>query len=294
MSDCSFVDMSDDQGTAVEIPQEQPVEEKDSIVDPLTKIDPPTPEELEQPQMPLKKKELGYSHRHYQPIYPCCNKILAMKWDLSLRKAHRSKVAAARPTVDNSSPKPYLHLQLKLKKVQMEQDRLAQIERSNKILVEKMTYIMDMEAKDPAIHASPIIAISKHSRQREMAKIRSENAALLNRLVNTQPLYNHKAWVDDRAKNLVYLQNIASFPEKYIEKRKEYASLKGKQLPCKQDPEKAKSLFKSPFLEPMKKKKKKLAKEPIPAIPQEAVLVREDSSIKPVDLEPIATEPSQE
>ena len=51
-------------------------------------------------------------------------------------------MADARPIVDTKAPQTYMHLHLKLKKLQLEEERLATIERDNRILLEKMSYIM--------------------------------------------------------------------------------------------------------------------------------------------------------
>lgn len=97
------------------------------VVDPLLSVDPPTDSEPSPPPT-AKPPPAPFSYRHYQPFHPCCNKILAMKWDKTLQKQHRNKVFAAKATVDNASPKPYIHLQKKLKKVQMEQGNVLKLE----------------------------------------------------------------------------------------------------------------------------------------------------------------------
>ena len=79
-----------------------------------------------------------------------------------------------------------------------------------------------------------------------------------------KPHYNHKNWIHDRVKNLAYLQNIASYPEKYIEKRKEYE----KMIPKKPEQDKEKLVaLRARFLDENKKKTKKLTPHAkIPAI----------------------------
>lgn len=44
--------------------------------------------------------------------------------------------------IDNKPPATYMHLHLNLKKLQMEEERRATIERDNQILLEKMLHIM--------------------------------------------------------------------------------------------------------------------------------------------------------
>ena len=44
--------------------------------------------------------------------------------------------------IDTKPPETYMHLHLKLKKLQMEEERQATVERDNRILLEKMAHIM--------------------------------------------------------------------------------------------------------------------------------------------------------
>lgn len=62
-----------------------------------------------------------FPYRHYYALYPTCNKMLASKWDAAQRHRHLKKLAAAKPNVDNTAPKVYNHLKVKLKKIQMEE-----------------------------------------------------------------------------------------------------------------------------------------------------------------------------
>ena len=44
--------------------------------------------------------------------------------------------------MDTKPPKTYMHLHLKLKKIQMEEERQAIVDRDNRILLEKMAHTM--------------------------------------------------------------------------------------------------------------------------------------------------------
>ena len=106
----------------MQINEEASKEPLKPAVDPLEKVDPPGEECNDEPDAPKKKKEVDpYAYRHYTTYHPCCNKLMAMKWDQTLRRQHLKKLSAVKPTIDNSAPKPYMHLQVKLKKLQMEQ-----------------------------------------------------------------------------------------------------------------------------------------------------------------------------
>ena len=95
-------------------------ENESSAIDPLKLVEPPVPE-----SSPVKSNSKTtpdpFPYRHYYALYPTCNKMLASKWDAAQRHKHLKKLAAAKPNVDNTAPKVYNHLKVKLKKIQMEE-----------------------------------------------------------------------------------------------------------------------------------------------------------------------------
>ena len=109
--------------------------------------------------------------RAYQSLTPANNMILKRKWDQTTFVLHRAKVRPsdsafpytvavclphcacvhciyickvrnAKAITDTKPPKTYMHLHLNLKKIQMEEERQAIIDRDNRILLEKMANIM--------------------------------------------------------------------------------------------------------------------------------------------------------
>ena len=93
----------------------------------------------------LKVNEM---HRAYQPITAANNKLLKKRWDQRTYDLHRAKVHTSKAMIDNHAPETYMHMHLKLKKLQMEEERLAVVERDNRILLEKMSYIMRTKGRD--------------------------------------------------------------------------------------------------------------------------------------------------
>merc|ERR1712126_660804 len=81
----------------------------------------------------LKVNEM---HRAYQPITAANNKLLKKRWDQRTYDLHRAKVHTSKAMIDNHAPETYMHMHLKLKKLQMEEERLAVVERDNRILLE--------------------------------------------------------------------------------------------------------------------------------------------------------------
>lgn len=172
----------------------------------------------------LPKQMSKYEYRRYQAILPCCNRKLAMKWDESNKDKHLQKIRTMQATVDNSPPRLYTHLLAKMKPKQMKKgtlsnaDRDDEITRTNKILVEKMSYIMDLEAKDPRIHATPKYPLRDqvYERNRELLKIREANLELIQRLARKEAHYDQKQMHKDRLTHLTYLGNISRYPEKVL------------------------------------------------------------------------------
>ncbi|KAI8814539.1 hypothetical protein BJ742DRAFT_848715 [Cladochytrium replicatum] len=178
------------------------------------------------------------AHRHYIPFHPVCNKLLAKQWDLADRRLHLEKLAKARPTVDNAPPRIHMHLQLKLKRMQVEEDRIAQIERENRILLDKMSHIMKAEGnhKDYTWMEDELSyghSLNYVSRQQEHNKIDAENQAILQRLESKEPHYDHYRWLLERRQNLAYLQSISTYPRRYIRLRKSMDTFLGFPSPPK-------------------------------------------------------------
>ena len=152
-------------------------------------------------------------HRAYQPVTPTNNIFLKQRWDQEVFKAHRKKVLAAKSVIDNYPPKTHMHLHIKLKKLQHEAERLATIERDNRILLEKMAYIMRTASSvDHRKHDYASKTLNKSKRQRELLRITHENLAILKRITTKAPHYNHKQWLVEWQMNQQYLMNVSKYP----------------------------------------------------------------------------------
>ncbi|KAK3102620.1 hypothetical protein FSP39_012714 [Pinctada imbricata] len=152
-------------------------------------------------------------HRAYQPLTPANNIFLRKRWDQNFYEAHRNKVLAAQSRIDNKPPKTYMHLHIKLKKLQMEGERLATVERDNRILLEKMAHIMRTggsvdNRKDDYVQKS----LNKTKRQRELLRITHENLAILKRITSKDPHYHHVKWENEWRINQQYMMNISKYP----------------------------------------------------------------------------------
>ena len=150
-------------------------------------------------------------HRAYQPLTPANNILLKKRWDQSRFDTHRKKVHLAKAVIDNRPPKTYMHLHCKLKKLQMEEERLATVERGNRILLSKMSYIMRTRGRVDNTNDYVSKSLNKTKRQRELLRITHENQAILKRIMSKEPHYHHRQWLDEWRVNQQYSANIAKF-----------------------------------------------------------------------------------
>ncbi len=125
---------------------------------------------------------------------------------------HRQKLAGMKASVDNTPPKMYPHLYQKLKKAQIEEERCSEIERDNRTLVKRMTGIMQRGSLDNAAPPAVMPSLNKFQRRQELTRITTENHALLKRIQERQPTYNHLKWDQDREKSEQLCDRICRYP----------------------------------------------------------------------------------
>lgn len=152
-------------------------------------------------------------HKSYQSILPTHNKLLQKRWDNTYYDEHRRKVRTAAPMVDTKAPPTYMHLHLKLKKLQLEEERLATIERDNRILLEKMSYIMRTRGRVDNRNMYEYKSLNKEKRQRELLRVTKENQAILQRITLRQPEYSAKRWADIWDEEQKFIDNISHYPK---------------------------------------------------------------------------------
>merc|ERR1712154_603138 len=132
-------------------------------------------------------------HRSYQSILPTHNKLLQQRWDTTYYNEHRRKVRDVQPMVDTKAPPTYMHLHLKLKKLQLEEERLATIERDNRILLEKMSYIMRTRGRVDNRNNYEYKSLNREKRQRELLRVTKENQKFMDNISH----YPQEWWVQE-------------------------------------------------------------------------------------------------
>jgi len=175
-------------------------------------------------------------HKHTNRSLPINNKICNQRWVDRCQQLHRMRLNQIKPAIDNKPPTRYKHPFQNLKKAQLEDERNMEIERENRLLLEKMSMIMESGRPEMASanttefvpgtridrHQYPMVdhykkldhkSLNKEARRRELLRITADNQAILKRIQERQPFYNHLEWERERLQNEKYLRNISQFPE---------------------------------------------------------------------------------
>ncbi|KAK3605571.1 hypothetical protein CHS0354_005875 [Potamilus streckersoni] len=142
------------------------------------------------------------------------NKLLQMQWDQKYCKEHKKKLKEAKPMVDTKAPATFMHVHLKLKKLQLEEERLATLERDNRILLDKMSNVRRIRSgENNSNKNTKFKSLNREKQQRFLSKITEENLAMLYRVIDCQPEYSHKKWQQEWKKNQRFMESISHFPK---------------------------------------------------------------------------------
>mmetsp|Transcript_25772 Transcript_25772/g.35889 ORF Transcript_25772/g.35889 Transcript_25772/m.35889 type:complete len:400 (+) Transcript_25772:318-1517(+) len=124
---------------------------------------------------------------------PVLNKICQYKWELQQNERLDKRIKGVKANVDNKKPAEYSHLKHKRKKEQLMEERYTQIERENRILLQKMSHIMTHNTIDNVNKTKPR-SMNAGIRRREQERIQQENHALLKRIQNKKGSLSKKSW----------------------------------------------------------------------------------------------------
>eukprot|EP00116_Pleurobrachia_bachei_P005196 sb/3465458/ len=163
----------------------------------------------------------GEMHKNYQPVKPATNKLLKKRWDGAAHDMHRKKVANAKPVVDTGSPHTYAHLQSKLKKLQLDEERHAVIDRDNRHLLERMSEIMRTRGRVDNWNGYEPKSLNKAKRTRELIRVTLENQKILARIQAKQPQYSVKKWEDEWVDTKKYMGSIRRYSDDWYQQMQE-------------------------------------------------------------------------
>lgn len=145
---------------------------------------------------------------------PIGNKLCAKREQQRRHDFHRNQVKNMRPLVDTLEPKvcQFDHIRNNLKREQMLEERYSEIDRENRILLQKMSDIMRHPTFSVPKEPKGPVSLNRDFRKAELIRITQENQAILKRIQQAQPIYNHVEWEESHRKNASYLQNCCEYP----------------------------------------------------------------------------------
>lgn len=121
-----------------------------------------------------------------------------------------------KPGIDNKPPisAELGHLQSNPKKDQIRDDQFTEIDRANKVLLQRMSEII---RKPSIVTCSGRVdlhnrSLNRESRRKHLKRITNENHAILKRIQDVQPAYDHVGLEQNYRKSREYLKNTCELP----------------------------------------------------------------------------------
>ncbi|CAE7682881.1 rluC [Symbiodinium necroappetens] len=143
-----------------------------------------------------------YSHRYVVSVMKpnlVANKACAARVRKREQEMLKSRIKNVKPQIDTRPPDSMAldHVRNNLKREQLLEERYHAIDRDNRILLQKMSDIMKTPSVKSGLGAQSSPAINtRDARKAELSRITQENLAILKRIQQAQPVYNHVEWDD--------------------------------------------------------------------------------------------------
>lgn len=130
-----------------------------------------------------------------------CNRLVAERIDVRRHEKHLRALESTRGMVDASTPKEQPHLRSKPKTRKLQEDRAAEIQLENRILLQKMlnidTKASQFSGESAASNRVQPRSLNGEAQRREQDRIIEANQGLLKRLQNAKPSIDPRAWEDE-------------------------------------------------------------------------------------------------
>ncbi|KAM3870222.1 uncharacterized protein CFAP97D2 [Diretmus argenteus] len=165
-------------------------------------------------------------HRSYQPLKPATNRYLQQQWDQSSYEDHRRKVSSAQPLVDTRGMKTPAHIQLKLKKLQLQDERLSIVDRDNRLLASKLADIVRSKGLVDHRNQYHQRSLNIDKRREELSLVSRQNQAIYQRITGRQSEYRRQLWLDDWERVQRRRDDIARYPRGLANKQRSEKKVK--------------------------------------------------------------------
>ncbi|XP_005937032.1 uncharacterized protein CFAP97D2 [Haplochromis burtoni] len=159
-------------------------------------------------------------HKSYQPLKPVTNRYLQQRWDQINYENHRRKVNSALPAVDTKGNRTPAHIQLKLKKLQLQDERLSVVDRDNHLLASKLADIFSSKGLVDHRNQYHLRSLNVNKRKHELLLVTHQNQAIYQRITSRQSEYRRQLWLDDWERTERRLDNISRYPRRPGDKQR--------------------------------------------------------------------------
>ncbi|XP_039893634.1 uncharacterized protein si:ch211-284k5.2 [Simochromis diagramma] len=174
-------------------------------------------------------------HKSYQPLKPVTNRYLQQRWDQINYENHRRKeklgdaktptppqddVNSALPAVDTKGNRTPAHIQLKLKKLQLQDERLSVVDRDNHLLASKLADIFSSKGLVDHRNQYHLRSLNANKRKHELLLVTHQNQAIYQRITSRQSEYRRQLWLDDWERTERRLDNISRYPRRPADKQR--------------------------------------------------------------------------
>uniref|UniRef100_A0A8C2Z0R5 Si:ch211-284k5.2 n=1 Tax=Cyclopterus lumpus TaxID=8103 RepID=A0A8C2Z0R5_CYCLU len=167
-------------------------------------------------------------HRSYQPLKPVTNRYLQQRWDHQEYENHRRKVSSTLPVVDIKGMRTPAHVQLKLKKLQLQDERLSIIDRDNRLLASKLTDIVCSKGLVDHWNQYHLRSLNADKRREELLLVDRQNEAIYQRITCRQSEHRRQLWLEDWERTRRRRDDISRYPRGLAEKQAvKFAVLEG-------------------------------------------------------------------
>ena len=146
------------------------------------------------------------------------NRICEKKDMERKRRSYRRRLKRVTKSVDNEVPYSYRNVKKgvkrrNLKKEQMQEERFTAIERDNRMLLEKMSWIMQHNSIDMHNTSRQFCkSLNYPHRVARLKKINQKNRVMLQRIQKTKPYYDVQKWERERLVLEKHLEHMGEYP----------------------------------------------------------------------------------
>lgn len=168
---------------------------------------------------------------------PTVNRIIQKKWNEKLHSIHCEQLKKIRSLLKITTPRNFTHLKTQLKRRQLLEgkryiEKHTEIDRENRVLMEKMTVIFSSKPQKPVLTKK--CSLNNEARKRELRKITAENRAILKRLRDKKPNYNVLQWELERKEQVKRLNYLCEYP--YLLNERSFTRLRNSPSPTRSTP----------------------------------------------------------